>query len=172
MTGEAGTIYCLHFRPAYRHARHYVGWTGAPERRFREHLAGRGSPLVRAAVAAGCEVVVAWTRPGTRSDERKIKLNSHVPRSVPGGGRGGRVSGRGARRATRRARTEEGSSMIEPGRIVVEFEPDRETKNARRFEEQGFDEAVGTLYLRKRALGQAEMQDAKKLRVTIESIDG
>ena len=52
--GAAGTVYVLHFDPPYRHAAHYVGWTaGDVEVRVGTHLRGAGSPLVRAAVAAG-----------------------------------------------------------------------------------------------------------------------
>jgi len=44
-----GTVYVLHFDPAYKHARHYVGWTaGEVTERIAVHLQGRGSPLVRA----------------------------------------------------------------------------------------------------------------------------
>jgi predicted GIY-YIG superfamily endonuclease len=47
-----GTVYVLHFEPAYKHARHYVGWTeGDVVERLAVHLQGRGSPLIRAALA-------------------------------------------------------------------------------------------------------------------------
>jgi hypothetical protein len=69
-----GTLYLLHFDPPYRHARHYLGWTGGTvDDRFGRHLSGHGSPLVRAAVQAGSTVTVARTWPGTRSDERALK---------------------------------------------------------------------------------------------------
>jgi hypothetical protein len=53
-----GTVYVLHFEPAYKHARHYIGWTSDTDvtARLNVHLQGRGSPLVRAAVQAGVEV--------------------------------------------------------------------------------------------------------------------
>jgi hypothetical protein len=38
--------------PAYHHARHYIGWARRVDTRLAEHLAGAGSPLVRAAVSA------------------------------------------------------------------------------------------------------------------------
>jgi hypothetical protein len=44
--------YLLQFQPAYRHARHYIGWTRDDvDARIAQHLAGRGSPLVQAARA-------------------------------------------------------------------------------------------------------------------------
>lgn len=71
--GEAGTVYVLHFEPAYYHARHYVGWSQDVAARVAEHLAGVGSPLVRAAVAAGVRVYLAATMPGSRRLERRLK---------------------------------------------------------------------------------------------------
>ncbi len=43
-------VYLLHFAQRYHHARHYVGVAldGDVQRRLAEHLAGHGSPLVRA----------------------------------------------------------------------------------------------------------------------------
>jgi hypothetical protein len=74
-------IYILHIDPPLRHARHYVGWTADEDvsRRVREHLhqvGGRPSPLVGAALAAGCRVVLAGTLEGDRTMERWLK-NKH-----------------------------------------------------------------------------------------------
>lgn len=82
--GRTSTIYVLHFEPAYsapiagtdrqKVVQHYLGSTGHEvERRLAEHLAGQGSPLVRAAVAAGCSVTVGNTWPGGRTAEREAK---------------------------------------------------------------------------------------------------
>jgi predicted GIY-YIG superfamily endonuclease len=71
--GEVGVVYVLHFEPAYRHARHYVGWARDVDARVAEHLAGAGSPLVRAAVLAGASVTVAVTYAGSRQLERRLK---------------------------------------------------------------------------------------------------
>jgi hypothetical protein len=72
--GEQGTLYLLHFAPAYHHARHYLGWTSGPvEDRVATHLAGRGSPLVAAAVAAGVTITLAASWPGSRTQERRLK---------------------------------------------------------------------------------------------------
>jgi hypothetical protein len=86
MTGEVGTIYCLHFTPRYQHAEHYVGWTRGTDatRRVAEHMRGHsGAKLVQAAVAAGCTITVDWCRPGTRDEERRIKNGRHIARSCP-----------------------------------------------------------------------------------------
>jgi hypothetical protein len=66
-------LYVLHFDRAYHHARHYVGIAedGDAQRRFREHLGGQGSPLVRAVVAAGIAIQLARTAPGDRRLERR-----------------------------------------------------------------------------------------------------
>ena len=41
--GQAGLVYVLHFDPAYRHARHYIGWARNVDARLAAHLAGSGS---------------------------------------------------------------------------------------------------------------------------------
>lgn len=78
MRNVAGTVYLLHFaRPYPRDARagvqHYLGWARDVDARLAEHLAGRGSPLVAAAVRAGIPVELVATWPGTRNDERARK---------------------------------------------------------------------------------------------------
>jgi predicted GIY-YIG superfamily endonuclease len=79
-----GTIYLLHFSEPLKHARHYLGWTDDLPTRLRRHARGRGSKLMAAVVAAGItfEVVRTWTEV-TRHDERRLKMNSHVPRKCP-----------------------------------------------------------------------------------------
>lgn len=71
--GQAGLVYVLHFDPAYRHARHYIGWARNVDARLAAHLAGSGSPLMRAAVQAGIEVRLAATFAGSRQLERRLK---------------------------------------------------------------------------------------------------
>ena len=71
--GEFGTVYVLHFDPPYRHAGHYIGWAQDADARIAQHLAGAGSPLVRAAVLAGSHVRVAATFAGSRHLERRLK---------------------------------------------------------------------------------------------------
>jgi len=88
------TIYVLHFDPPYRApigttgrvktARHYVGSTGGDvHARIARHLRGDGSPLVRAAVAAGCKVSIVATMAGGRDDDRAIKRTHHRERWCP-----------------------------------------------------------------------------------------
>jgi hypothetical protein len=77
-------VYLLHFSPPYRHARHYLGWTEGPvTARLATHLAGAGSPLVAAAVAAGCAVDVVRTIAGDRHLERRIKRARCTPDYCP-----------------------------------------------------------------------------------------
>jgi hypothetical protein len=79
----ASVVYLLHLVPAYRHARHYLGFaasSGFLTRRLRDHASGHGANLTRVAVAAGCrfELVRLW--PGSRDDERRLKQQRAVPR--------------------------------------------------------------------------------------------
>jgi hypothetical protein len=88
---QAGAVYVLCFSEPFhgangRHigARHYIGWTcdPTPERRVAEHLAGQGSPLVAAVVAAGIGVELARWQPGDRGLERRLH-NRHGTRVCP-----------------------------------------------------------------------------------------
>lgn len=91
-----GTVYLLHFEPPLGHARHYLGWAKDHEQRFLEHCRGAGSPLVRAAVAAGCEVVTARTWHGVdRHFERRLKNRKETPRLCPICVQAGLTGGRG-----------------------------------------------------------------------------
>ena len=77
-------VYLLHFGRRYHHARHYVGIAqdGDVQRRLAEHLAGHGSPLVRAVVAAGIGVDLVLSMPGDRTLERRWH-NRHGTRVCP-----------------------------------------------------------------------------------------
>jgi hypothetical protein len=77
--GEPGTIYLVHLHRPYAHARHYLGWAADVERRLAEHRAGRGSPLLRAAAAAGIDFQVVRTWPGTRFEERRLHRFKNTP---------------------------------------------------------------------------------------------
>lgn len=83
-----GICYLLHIDPPYQHAKHYLGYSeqdDTGEKRLAMHLSGRGSPLIKAAVAAGCKVslVRVWQQ-ATRTFERQLKNNGHVgPRLCP-----------------------------------------------------------------------------------------
>ena len=84
MAAQPGPVYLLHIEPAYHHARHYAGWTvdADPARRIAEHLAGQGSPLVRAAVAAGRAVDPVLSMSSDRGLERRWH-NRHGTRVCP-----------------------------------------------------------------------------------------
>ncbi|MDE3097581.1 MAG: hypothetical protein KGK07_16465 [Chloroflexota bacterium] len=75
---DPGTVYLLHFDRAYKHARHYLGWTTDLEARLRRHRGegekdGRGSRLVEIVMAAGIDFEVARLWRGDRHLERRIK---------------------------------------------------------------------------------------------------
>jgi hypothetical protein len=79
-------VYLIHFEPAYKHARHYLGYCEDSRlgKRIEEHEAGRGARLTQVAVGAGCflEVVRLW--PGaSRRDERRMKRWRMAPRLCP-----------------------------------------------------------------------------------------
>jgi hypothetical protein len=78
-------VYLIHISPPYRHARHYLGWSYDVVGRFAEHASGRGgSPLVNAALAAGCELELVRTWVGWgRKDERRLKNTKCVPSYCP-----------------------------------------------------------------------------------------
>jgi len=91
--GRTHTLYLLHFTPPYsvptatggtKTAGHYLGSTGGEvAKRVADHVAGKGSPLVRAAVRAGCAVELVATWPGGRNDERRLKRAHHHARLCP-----------------------------------------------------------------------------------------
>jgi hypothetical protein len=79
-------VYLLHIEPSYQHAGHYIGFCEEddPSRRLERHLSGRGSPLIKAAVGAGCKVELAHFIPGAdRNFERKIKNRGSARRWCP-----------------------------------------------------------------------------------------
>ena len=91
---KTSTVYLLHFEPPYRApigdtgrvkiAGHYLGSTAlAADARLAEHIAGRGSPLIRAAIAAGCVVSIVRTWPGDRQLERRFKRAHNHGRLCP-----------------------------------------------------------------------------------------
>lgn len=76
-------IYVLCIKPPLAHAAHYVGFCedDDPTERVNRHLAGAGSPLIRAAVKRGHQVVLVASFPGDRTLERRLKrMGGHGPR--------------------------------------------------------------------------------------------
>jgi hypothetical protein len=76
------SLYLLHLEPRYQHAGHYLGYTPEPtvERRVSEHLNGsaKASPLILAALDAGCSVTIARRWEGRQYDRKleRTKKNS------------------------------------------------------------------------------------------------
>lgn len=84
------TVYLLHFsRPLGNLdnpralASHYVGWAANLDRRIRQHRAGEGCHLTRAAVERGIAFEVVATWPGDWRLERHIKSLKAAPRLCP-----------------------------------------------------------------------------------------
>lgn len=83
------TVYLLHFNKPLAHARHYIGFCESddPRERVEKHMAGHGSPLVKAALAAGIRVTLAAVIVGDRNFERRIKNRGSLCRWCPKCGR-------------------------------------------------------------------------------------
>jgi hypothetical protein len=83
------SVYLLHFEPRYKHAGHYIGFStnADPEIRINKHLHSwlAGSPLVKAAIRAGCTVTVAYVWNGAADGhfERSLKNRKDVCRWCP-----------------------------------------------------------------------------------------
>lgn len=89
-TGVQGVVYLIHFPHPYRHARHYLGWATDLEARLREHLTGRGSPLVKVmcqqegiTTLEQLRACVSCTWDGDRHLERTIKNRGGKAKSCP-----------------------------------------------------------------------------------------
>lgn len=81
-------IYILEFEKPLgneRHsARYYVGYCydGTLARRLKQHRAGTGAAITRAAVERGIAFNVLVTAPGDRAYERQIKRQKNTPRLI------------------------------------------------------------------------------------------
>jgi predicted GIY-YIG superfamily endonuclease len=78
-----GIIYLIHFDEAFKHARHYMGFTQDLEKRFNAHIMGDGSALLRAVVESGITFRVVRTWAGDRNLERKLKNRKESPFLCP-----------------------------------------------------------------------------------------
>ena len=83
MEMEIGTVYLLHFDSAFKHARHYLGWTGNLENRLQQHRDGQGARLMEVVRDAGIGFELARTWTGTRRDERRLHNWKASPRLCP-----------------------------------------------------------------------------------------
>lgn len=78
------TVYLLHFDPAYKHAKHYLGWASQLDARIAHHRNGTGANLTKYASKAGSQLIVARTWDNaTRQTERKLKTSKHHSRLCP-----------------------------------------------------------------------------------------
>lgn len=79
-------LYLLHFDPRYEHAGHYLGYADDIAVRVHQHAArgSKASPLVQAALGAGCRVTLArvWLGAG-RNRERQLKVQGGLGRHCP-----------------------------------------------------------------------------------------
>lgn len=81
-------VYILEFETPLgneRHqARYYVGYChdGTLSRRLKQHRAGTGAAMTRAAVERGIGFEVIVTTPGDRTRERQIKRQKNTPRLI------------------------------------------------------------------------------------------
>lgn len=90
-SGIPGSVYLLCIEApglhvtGNRYARHYLGWTeGAVADRVATHLAGQGSPLIKAALARGLAVELVREWHGVdRHFERRLKNRREAPRLCP-----------------------------------------------------------------------------------------
>lgn len=84
--GVLGTVYLLHFREPYKHARHYIGWAHAHNvtARIDHHRHGTGARLPGVVAALGIELIVARLWEGVdRNYERRLKNQKNTPRLCP-----------------------------------------------------------------------------------------
>jgi predicted GIY-YIG superfamily endonuclease len=72
-----------HFNEAYKHARHYAGFTTQLQQRLDEPANGQGARLIQVILEAGLTFKLARTWQGTRTDERRIKNRKEAPRLCP-----------------------------------------------------------------------------------------
>jgi predicted GIY-YIG superfamily endonuclease len=70
---DSKTVYLIHFRKPYRHARHYLGFTENLDKRITDHLCGMGARLMEVVTNAGIEWLLARTWQGDRKLERRLK---------------------------------------------------------------------------------------------------
>src|SRR5262245_14167926 len=77
------TVYLIHFNQAYRHARHYLGFTEHLDKRITDHLCGMGARLLEVVTQAGIEWRLACAWPGDRELERRLKNRKEAPKLCP-----------------------------------------------------------------------------------------
>ena len=68
---------------AYRHAKHYLGWSVHIRDRVAAHRRGTGARFTQVLVGNGYGLRVVQWWPGDRELERQLKLAHHAPRYCP-----------------------------------------------------------------------------------------
>ena len=77
------TVYLIHFNRAYRHAKHYLGYSENLDKRICDHLAGMGARLMEVITEAKIEWKVVRTWKGDRKLERRLKNRKEAPALCP-----------------------------------------------------------------------------------------
>jgi predicted GIY-YIG superfamily endonuclease len=78
-----GTVYLIHFRKPYRHAKHYLGYTENLDKRLTDHVCGMGARLMEVVTDAKIDWKVVRTWPGDRRLERQLKNRKEAPALCP-----------------------------------------------------------------------------------------
>jgi predicted GIY-YIG superfamily endonuclease len=78
-----GTVYLIHFNRAYKHARHYLGYSEHLDKRITDHLCRMGARLMEVVTNARIEWKVCRTWPGDRALERQLKRRKDAPHICP-----------------------------------------------------------------------------------------
>jgi predicted GIY-YIG superfamily endonuclease len=82
-TPTGPTVYLIHFRKPFKHARHYLGFSTDLDKRLTDHLAGMGARLMEVVTAAGIQWKLVRTWPGDRELERRLKNRKEAPKLCP-----------------------------------------------------------------------------------------
>lgn len=82
-TAKQSIVYLIHFDQPYKHAKHYLGFSGNVSTRLHQHTLGNGARLMQVIKEAGIQwrVVRVWA--GDRALERLLKLQHNSPRLCP-----------------------------------------------------------------------------------------
>lgn len=78
-------VYLIHLERPYKHARHYIGWTGYDvAQRLAHHRAGQGARLLQVVAQAGIPFDVVRTWPDQpKAFERRLKRRKDARKLCP-----------------------------------------------------------------------------------------
>jgi len=74
---EGPCCYLIHFKEAYKHVQHYLGWTKNLTARIRDHQNGNGARLIAVVAAAGIPIQLVRIWHGGRDVEQLLKKYKH-----------------------------------------------------------------------------------------------